>query len=44
MTTDRPYRRGLSTEVAVAELERGKGSAFDVDVVNAFLGTLKLAS
>jgi ribonuclease P protein subunit RPR2 len=44
MTTDRPYRRGLSTEVAVAELERGKGTAFDVDVVGAFLGTIGLAS
>jgi HD-GYP domain-containing protein (c-di-GMP phosphodiesterase class II)/two-component sensor histidine kinase len=44
MTTDRPYRRGLSTEVALAEIERGKGTAFDREVADAFLGTLRPAS
>jgi HD-GYP domain-containing protein (c-di-GMP phosphodiesterase class II) len=44
MTTDRPYRRGLTREVAIGELERGKGAAFDHEVVDAFLGTIRLAS
>jgi HD-GYP domain-containing protein (c-di-GMP phosphodiesterase class II)/two-component sensor histidine kinase len=41
MTTDRPYRRGLSNDVAISELDRGRGTAFDPEVVDAFLGTLQ---
>ena len=37
MTSDRPYRRALSHEVAVSELIRGSGTQFDVRVVEAFL-------
>jgi hypothetical protein len=37
MTSDRPYRRALSHEVAVSELIRGSGSQFDTRVVEAFL-------
>lgn len=37
MTTDRPYRKGLSYEVAVEELKRCAGSQFDPDVVEAFI-------
>lgn len=36
MTSDRPYRKGLSFEVAVQEIERCSGSQFDPDVVKAF--------
>ena len=37
MTSDRAYRRGLPTEVALAEIERGRGTQFDPDVAAAFL-------
>ena len=37
MTSDRPYRRALSHEVALSELIRGSGTQFDSRVVEAFL-------
>ncbi|RLE19522.1 MAG: phosphohydrolase [Acidobacteria bacterium] len=37
MTTDRPYRKGLSSEEATKELEKMSGSQFDPDMVAAFL-------
>ncbi len=37
MTTDRPYRRRLSEEAAVKEIESCSGSQFDPMVVEAFL-------
>lgn len=37
MTSDRAYRKGLSHEVAVAELERCAGTQFDPECVKAFL-------
>jgi diguanylate cyclase (GGDEF)-like protein/putative nucleotidyltransferase with HDIG domain len=37
MTTDRPYRAGLSLEAAVGELKKGSGKQFDPEVVNVFL-------
>jgi response regulator RpfG family c-di-GMP phosphodiesterase len=40
MTSDRPYRRALSHDAAVAELRRGAGTQFDPEVVQAFLETL----
>ena len=36
MTTDRPYRKSLSRETAMAELKRVVGSQLDSDIVNAF--------
>jgi len=36
MTTDRPYRKGLSNEQAFDELRRCSGTQFDPDVVAAF--------
>jgi HD-GYP domain-containing protein (c-di-GMP phosphodiesterase class II) len=35
MTSDRPYRRALSVEVAAAEIKRNAGSQFCPDVVAA---------
>jgi HD-GYP domain-containing protein (c-di-GMP phosphodiesterase class II) len=37
MTTTRAYRPALSLELAIEELQRGSGSQFDADVVNAFI-------
>ncbi len=37
MTSDRPYRKALGREKAVAELQRGAGTQFDPKVVEAFL-------
>ncbi|MCC7363405.1 MAG: diguanylate cyclase [Dehalococcoidia bacterium] len=37
MTTDRPYRKSLSTEQAVAEIARGRGTQFDPDLATAFI-------
>ncbi|RPJ73349.1 MAG: hypothetical protein EHM24_08135, partial [Acidobacteria bacterium] len=36
MTADRTYRKAMSSEVAVEELERCAGAQFDPDVVAAF--------
>ena len=36
MTGPRPYRLGVSEEVALAELRRCAGSQFDPEVVDAF--------
>jgi len=40
MTSDRPYRRTLSTQEAIAELRRCSGAQFDGDVVEAFVRAL----
>lgn len=39
MTTDRPYRQGLSREEALAEIELHSGTQFDPQVVTAFTKT-----
>jgi putative nucleotidyltransferase with HDIG domain len=36
MTTDRPYRKGLSVQIALDELRKMSGSQFDGTVVEAF--------
>ena len=36
MTSDRPYREGMSTAAAIAELRRESGHQFDPQVVEAF--------
>jgi HD-GYP domain-containing protein (c-di-GMP phosphodiesterase class II) len=37
MISDRPYRAGLPLEVALREIERGRGRQFDPDLAAAFL-------
>lgn len=37
MTTDRPYRKGLSFETAMEELKRKAGTQFDPHVVESFI-------
>ncbi len=37
MTTNRPYRKALSKEVAIGELKRCSGAQFDREVVEAFV-------
>jgi diguanylate cyclase (GGDEF)-like protein len=41
MTNDRPYRRAMSSDEAVAELRRAAGTQFDPRVVEAFVGVLE---
>lgn len=36
MTTDRPYRKALTREQAIAELINSSGTQLDLDIVNAF--------
>ena len=40
MTTDRPYRKALSRDDAVAELLRCAGTQFDAAVVDALVEAL----
>ena len=39
MRTDRPYRKALAYEVAVAELRSASGTQLDPDIVEALLGS-----
>ncbi|MCS6777067.1 MAG: diguanylate cyclase, partial [Chthonomonadaceae bacterium] len=40
MTTDRPYRKGLSLETAIAEIQKHSGTQFDPTIAQAFLRAL----
>lgn len=42
MTSDRPYRKALSKEIACAEIEKNSGSQFDPEVVKAFLKAIPM--
>jgi putative nucleotidyltransferase with HDIG domain len=42
MTSNRPYRKALSPELAVQTLIAGKGKQFDPHMVDAFMDVLKL--
>lgn len=37
MTCDRPYRKGLSKELAVAEIRNNAGTQFDADIARTFV-------
>jgi len=37
MVTDRPYRKGVSVQEAIAELQRARGTQFDPGVVDAMI-------
>ncbi len=41
MFTDRPYRKALTKEEAIAELKKGSGTQFDPKVVEVFLRVLE---
>ncbi|WJV29246.1 HD-GYP domain-containing protein [Rossellomorea sp. AcN35-11] len=41
MTSDRPYRKGMSMEKALTILEEGKGTQWDEEFVNAFMRVIK---
>lgn len=41
MTSDRPYRRAMTCEEAIKELEKGAGSQFDPAIVAVFLSHLR---
>ena len=41
MVTDRPYRKGIGRELALAELRRCAGSQFDPAVVEAFVAEIE---
>jgi HD-GYP domain-containing protein (c-di-GMP phosphodiesterase class II) len=42
MTSDRPYRKALPTEIAMIELERGAGTQFDPRIIEAFVDALRV--
>ena len=44
MRTDRPYRKALSHDVAIAELVSGAGAQFDPGVVEAFVAMVAPAA
>ncbi|GAB4299447.1 MAG: HD domain-containing protein [Desulfuromonadia bacterium] len=44
MTSDRPYRKALSVEVALRELEQHAGTQFDPDLVPIFTEMIRSAS
>lgn len=37
MTSNRPYRKGLDPEIAIAEIEKGRGTQFDPEIADAFI-------
>lgn len=41
MTTDRPYRKGLTLDQAVNEIRQGRGSQFDPDLAVEFVKTIE---
>lgn len=41
MTSDRPYRKGMAPETALAEIERGAGTQFDPELARAFADLMR---
>lgn len=44
MTTDRPYRKGLTHEQALEQIDEGRGSQFDPDLAVAFMLLIERSS
>ena len=44
MTTDRPYRKALSAEHALQEIQRGRAIKFDPEMVDAFQRVMQAIS
>jgi len=44
MTTDRPYRKAMTTEAALAEIERCAGTQFDPEIAAHFVRMIKSES
>jgi diguanylate cyclase (GGDEF)-like protein len=42
MTEDRPYRKRMSKEAAIAEIERNAGTQFDPNIAQIFINTVKM--
>ena len=40
MTEDRPYRKGMSKEVAISEIIQNAGKQFDPDIAKIFIEIL----
>lgn len=40
MTTDRPYRKRLSLEIVIAELQKYRGQQFDPEIVDVAIGSV----
>jgi diguanylate cyclase (GGDEF)-like protein len=41
MTSDRPYRKGLSVDIALGEIGKGAGTQFDPDMAVAFVALMR---
>ena len=42
MTTDRPYRKRLSLDVVIAELQKCRGTQFDPEIVDLVIGSVTI--
>jgi putative nucleotidyltransferase with HDIG domain len=42
MTTDRPYRKRLSLEIVIAELQKCRGTQFDPDIVDVVVSSVSV--
>ncbi|MBC8388366.1 MAG: HD-GYP domain-containing protein [Actinobacteria bacterium] len=41
MTSDRPYRRALTKQESIDELEKNKGKQFDIEICDIFINAIK---
>jgi len=41
MTSDRPYRKGLSAQIALGEIEKNRGTQFDPHLAEVFIQTYR---
>ncbi len=44
MTSNRPYRKGLDPEIAIAEIEKGRGTQFDPECADALIRSYREGS